>query len=150
MTRPTATIVREIDGFMPTDGSWLRLDDLLGELYQQPVDAQGIAAMLRVFERFPLDDGAGVAWSIVHGLESLPGYEPYLVDSLRRRPSELGVVMLNRMLNVGQLAAGDVGIHALLGEIAARSDIEPSIRECAESFLRLPRPNKSLERTRDE
>ena len=81
--------------------------------------------MLRVFERFPLDDGAGVAWSIVHGLESLPGYEPHLVDSLRRRPSELGVVMLNRMLNVGQLAAGDVEIHALLGEIAARSDIEP-------------------------
>ncbi|HEU5138075.1 MAG TPA: hypothetical protein VFU13_23220 [Steroidobacteraceae bacterium] len=136
MIRPAAEILRDIDGFMPTDGSWLRLDDLLGELFQQPVDAEGIKAMLRVFERFPLDEAVGPAWSIVHGLESLPGYEPYLVDSLRRRPSELGVVMLNRMLNVGQLAAGDADIHALLREIAARSDIEPSIRECAGSFLR--------------
>jgi hypothetical protein len=146
MIRSAATILRDIDGFMPTDGSWLRLDDLLNELFQQPVDAEGIKAMLRVFERFPLDKAAGPAWSIVHGLESLPGYEPYLVDSLRRRPSELGVVMLNRMLNVGQLAAGDVDIHALLDEIAARPDTEPSIREYAESFLRQPRPNKSLER----
>ena len=59
--------------------------------------------MLRVFERYPDEDGAGVFWSIVHGLEALPGYEPFLVESYSKRaPSEFGVIMLGRILNSGQ------------------------------------------------
>ena len=56
--------------------------------------------------------------------------------------------MLKRMLNAGQLSAGDVEIHALLAEIAARKDVDPSIRADAEECMSMPRPDASLERTR--
>ena len=135
MPRTTQQIIHDMDGFAPIDGSWRRLDDLVGELFQQSVTAEGITAALRVFERFPTGDGAGVLWSIVHGLESLPDYEPHLVASVRRRPSEPGVIMLHRILKTGQKDAGEVSIHSVLSEVAARPATEPSIRRYAESFL---------------
>jgi hypothetical protein len=51
-----------------------------------------------VFERFPDEDGAGVFWSIVHGIESLDvDYEQTLRASLARRPSRMGQIMLRRL-----------------------------------------------------
>jgi hypothetical protein len=135
MPRTTQQIIQDIDEFIPVDGSWRRLDDLLGELFQQPVTVEGITAALRVFERFPTGDGAGVLWSIVHGLESLPDYESHLVASVRRRPSELGVIMLHRIQKAGQTDADGVSIHSILVDVAARSETEPSIRRYAQDFL---------------
>jgi hypothetical protein len=46
-----------------------------------------------VFERFPDHDGYGVMWSVLHGIEAILNYEIELLASVRRLPTEFGVVM---------------------------------------------------------
>lgn len=97
--RPQSEILKDIARFEPVGGLWLPLDDLLSELWlagQPKIDALPI--LFGVLERFPADDGAGVFWSIVHGIESLPyDYEPLLRDSIDRVPAEISKVMLHRL-----------------------------------------------------
>ncbi|HDR8953553.1 hypothetical protein [Burkholderia vietnamiensis] len=89
----------EIDQFKPGPaGDWRKLDTLLSELWQGDVSIACLPVLFRIFERFPEDDGAGVFWSIVHGLESSDlNYEGPLRESLLRQPSELGQIMLRRL-----------------------------------------------------
>jgi hypothetical protein len=81
-----------------TISRWSPFAFLFAEVGRQ---ARSIVADISVFERFPDDDGAGVFWSIVHGLEALPGYEHQLLTSISRVPSDMGVTMLGRLLNAG-------------------------------------------------
>jgi hypothetical protein len=98
MSRPVDDVLRDIDAFRPADGIWLPLDDLLAELWEAGVPARALPTLFAVFERFPDDDGAGVLWSIVHGLEGLDiDYEQPLRDSLARLPSNMGQIMLARL-----------------------------------------------------
>lgn len=98
MPRAPDDILRDIDAFRPHDGVWLPLDGLLAELWDAGVTAATLPTLFGVFERFPEDDGAGVLWSIVHGVESLDlDYEQPLRESLVRQPSEMGQIMLARL-----------------------------------------------------
>ena len=97
---------------------------------------EAIREMLRVFERFPNDDGAGVFWSIVHGLEALPDYEVEVLTSVRRVPSDMGVTMLGRLLNAGCNDINGMPIRAILQEVITRSDAVAKQRRC---FLIGPR-----------
>ena len=99
MARPVSEIIADIEDFKPSKGNWLELDALLHELFLRGSAPMGIDAMLHVFERYPGEDGAGVFWSIVHGLETLPGYESRLIESIRRVPSDFALLMVNRLLN---------------------------------------------------
>jgi hypothetical protein len=135
MTRSTAHIACDIAAFQPTDGNWLALDRLLNELWTQGDPAAAIPAMLSVFERFPDEDGAGVLWSIVHGLESLAGYEPLLLSSVLRAPSDLGVTMLGRLLNASVQDIGGTPIMEVLRSIAQSDDASANARETAAGFL---------------
>lgn len=81
MDRSTSTIAGEIAAFQPSGGNWRPLDALINELWSVGEPAQVIPQLFSVFERYPSEDGAGVFWAIVHGLESLPNYEPCLVES---------------------------------------------------------------------
>jgi hypothetical protein len=83
---------------------WLPLDQLLDELWSAGlVTPEQLPVLLGVFEQFPTEDGAGVLWSIVHGIESLPfDYEPALRESYRRVPSEMAEIMLVRLENAGK------------------------------------------------
>lgn len=98
MPRPIDDILHDIELFSPADGVWLPLDALLAELWDAGVPARALPSLFRVFERFPEDDGAGVLWSIVHGVEGLDlDYEQPLRDSLARQPSDMGKIMLARL-----------------------------------------------------
>jgi hypothetical protein len=98
MPRATHDILQDIEAFRPSGGVWLPLDGLLPELWDAGVTAGALPTLFGVFERFPEDDGAGVLWSIVHGVESLDlDYEQPLRDSLARQPSEMGAIMLARL-----------------------------------------------------
>jgi hypothetical protein len=99
MNRPQTEILREIDRFEPgPTGDWLALDTFLAELWQTNISAPCLPTLFRIFERFPEDDGAGVFWSIVHGIESTNlDYERPLRESLSRQPSEFGRLMLRRL-----------------------------------------------------
>jgi hypothetical protein len=96
--RQVGEILRDIEAFRPVDGMWLPLEGLLAELWEAGVPRRALPVLFGVFERFPRDDGAGVLWSIVHGVESLDyDYEQPLRESLARSRSELGEVMLDRL-----------------------------------------------------
>jgi hypothetical protein len=97
--RDHAEILSDIDQFGPKNGDWRPLDTLLDELWTVgPPALEAIPILFNVFERFPDDDGAGVLWSIVHGVESLAhDYEPLLVVSNRRAPSHMAAAMLARL-----------------------------------------------------
>jgi hypothetical protein len=59
---------------------------------------RALPVLFGVFERFPDTDGAGVLWSIVHGVESLGcDYEQPLRESLGRSGSEMAEIMLDRL-----------------------------------------------------
>ena len=135
MARPTEDVAADIDAFQPTGGNWLGLEALLEELWKEGSPQAAIPEMLRVFERFPDDDGAGVFWSIVHGLEALPGYEAELLTSVRRVPSDMGVTMLGRLLNAGCNDINGVPTRHVLEEIITRSDAGADARDTARSFL---------------
>lgn len=98
MQRTIDDILRDIETFRPNAGVWLPLDDLLTELWNAEVPARALPTLFGVFERFPDDDGAGVLWSIVHGVENLDfDYEQPLRDSLVRQPSDMGKIMIDRL-----------------------------------------------------
>lgn len=98
--RDAWAILGDIEKFVPEDGNWLPLDGLLDELWRHAPDPAFIRPLLGVFERFPDDDGAGVFWSIVHGVEGWPFlYEDELRESLAYVPSEMGAIMMARVEN---------------------------------------------------
>jgi hypothetical protein len=112
-----------------------KLQGALDELFASGQAELGVDALLRIFERFPDKDCYGVFWSILHGLESLPGYEVRLVESIRRQPSEFSLLMINRILNGGQTRAGEVDLMGLLEEIAADPKYSTSVREEAREYI---------------
>jgi hypothetical protein len=100
--RTSVEVLRDIANFYPTGGAWLALEGLLDELWPLGVVADSLPILFGVFERFPKDDGAGVLWSIVHGVESLPiPYRSALLASYARAPSEMGRIMLDRLARSG-------------------------------------------------
>lgn len=147
MARSTAEIARDIAQFTPVDENWGDLDKLLDELWTTGEPAMAIPAMLSVFERFPGEElGDGVLWSIVHGLESLPGYELHLLRSVLRVPSALGVLMLGRRLNSNLPRVDGVSIRMTLRAIANDAAVPKEVRETAERFLLCKRVRLALDR----
>lgn len=134
MHRTTASIAHDIATFVPNDDDWLALDSLIAELWQTGHPEQAIPELLSVFERYPEEDGFGVVWGILHGLEALPNYEPELLRSLARQPSEFGVRMVGRLLNAGTREIGGVSLLETLRALAATAR-SPGIREAAHRFV---------------
>ena len=98
--RSAPAILADITAFSPQNGDWRPLDRLLEELWGLGVDEAQLRTLFGVFERFPDEDGAGVLWSIVHGIERLPiDYEDELNRSMSRRPSLMGDIMKQRLAN---------------------------------------------------
>src|SRR4051812_24481514 len=101
MARPVEQILANIDAFQPVGGNRLPLDNSLSELWSVGVPQPAIPVLLDIFERFPDEDGAGVLLSVVHGLESLPGYEPILIASAELRPTPFKRIMVDRLRRAG-------------------------------------------------
>ncbi|HEY1170426.1 MAG TPA: hypothetical protein VGH19_03565 [Verrucomicrobiae bacterium] len=99
MPRTEEEILACIHSFEPQNGNWRALDTLLDELWQHPPKLLWVKPLFSIFERFPDEDGAGVFWSIIHGVETIDGYEDILLISQQERPCELKEVMLTRIAN---------------------------------------------------
>jgi hypothetical protein len=127
-------VLARVDSFDPADAGWRALDDLLGDLFSSPSPESGIDSMLRVLERFPEGDGQGVLWSLVHGLESLPSYESALVASVRRQPTELNVVMVNRLINGGYRFVGTTDLLDLFVQVQSHPNCPESVRTHARDY----------------
>jgi hypothetical protein len=119
-----------------------QLDLKVNQLFSNENPEFGISALLRVFERFPKHDGFGIFWSIVHGLESLSGYEPLLIESVKRQPSLFGLLMINRLLNGGFPNIQGEDLLNVLKEAATDESQTEEIRAEARHFVDWQRGEK--------
>lgn len=120
----------------PEDEAQLqRLDELIRGFSDVQPTRQDFEELLSVFERFPDHDGFGVFWSIVHCMEHFQGYEPALLESVRRTPGEFNLMMINRMLNTGITAVGNDSLLELLQTVAASANASEQAREIASNFI---------------
>ena len=129
-------IIARLDGLSdPRDEAQLaRMDEAVAALGESP-RPEATPAMLRIFERFPQDDdGYETFWGILHVLEATPNYEPELARSVRRQPSEFGVLMINRMLNANIRDAGGANLVELLREAAAHERVPETVARLAAEF----------------
>ena len=92
-------------------------------------------ALFGIFERFPDEDGYGVYWSILHGLEARSEYENGLRRSIERRPAIFTLRMLDGMVNAGRFECGGVPVLVLLEQVASSSMAEPEVRRNAAEIL---------------
>jgi hypothetical protein len=137
MTPEENSIIEQIESFEPGETDWLGLENLLEEFFQSSAPEPGIPVLLGVLERYPDEDGYGVFWSIVHGLESLSGYERYLVESVRRQPTEFTALMVNRLLNAGIRSVEGVDLVTLLSDIERHSGSSETVRTHAREYRQM-------------
>ena len=105
------TAIRE---FSPESGTWLPLETHFERAFSSPDPKKFYHATFNLFERFPNEDGAGVFWSALHGMEAVGGYEDLLLQYYRRFPSLMTETMLRRIQNSGQTHIGSVAISSLI------------------------------------
>lgn len=107
------TAIRE---FTPQQGMWLPLERHFEHAFSSPDPKQYYHAIFNLFERYAEEDGAGVFWSALHGMETVGGYEDLLLQYFRRHPSLMTEAMLRRILNSGQSHIGRVPISSLIDD----------------------------------
>jgi hypothetical protein len=109
------TLDQSIREFSPIEGDWRPLELLLETAFSAENPSLYYHAIFNLFERFPEEDGAGVFWSAVHGMEAAGGYEAHLSQYFRRWPGLMTKAMLRRIQNSGEEFIGSVPISSLIG-----------------------------------
>lgn len=112
----TKEIANKIEFFQYKDGNWLDLDKLVIELWNSPHPEDGINSIFKLFQKYPIDDGSGVFWSILHGLETLD-YEQKLCSALLKKPFYIGIIMLIRIEKSGAKTIAGKSINELKNNI---------------------------------
>jgi hypothetical protein len=135
MTRPNVAIIEDLNRVAPPFDDWNKLQKVLDELWLDGTPSDAIPELLAIFERYPADeDGCGVFWSILHGLETLAGYETHLLRSVQTIPSEFGVIMLARIRNAKIDEIDNVSILSILLATSKLKAVPERVREVATRF----------------
>ena len=120
----------------PSSEAQLRLlEEILSSVGHSACSEPEYDALLQVFERFPEHDGFGVFWSILHFLEACPGYEAALVRSVRRKPVEFNLTMVNRLLNAGIHEVNEHPLAALLVSAEQSGESGERAKQLARRFM---------------
>jgi hypothetical protein len=106
-------LIRE---FTPKEGDWRPLDLLFDRVFTAKDPRKYYQSIFILFDRFPADDGSGVFWSALHGMEFVGDYENLLLMHHRKSPSEMTEILLRRILKSGQTHIGEVEISVLIGK----------------------------------
>lgn len=86
----------------PENSNETYFDDLLKQLENKEDFELAFEPIFHLFEKYPLTD-FGMPGTFVHTLETFTGYyENYLFESLKRRPTPITILMLNRIINAEQ------------------------------------------------
>lgn len=113
MNRPLQAITAEIESLQDSDFDESRPDargmerlwELCDELGASHAAGEAAPLLLALVERLA-NAHLGSPGPVVHTLEAMPGYEPFLVESVLRKPTELSVWMVNRIANAGGIDRG--------------------------------------------
>jgi hypothetical protein len=141
MPRALTDIISDMDSLSKRDfdhldhdsGGWKLLDGLCDELCELGFSPDAAQAMYRTMERLDSVD-LGMPGSLVHTLEKWNvQYEGMLFASVRRKPSQLGTLMINRILNTDPPDAPKW--HSLLRGVLDHPDASENTRSLAARFL---------------
>ena len=98
-------IIETLNNFIPfseddAENSNVRyFENLLWDLQNKEDFELAFESIFNLFEKYPLID-FGMPGAFVHTLEKFVGrYEKYLFESLKRRPTPMTILMLNRIIN---------------------------------------------------
>jgi hypothetical protein len=105
----------QIRNFEPDGGNWLPLESMFEQVFASPAPSKFYSAIFQLFEKFPDDDGAGVFWSAVVGMEHSGNYEQELLAYFRRWPTLITRSMLVRIRNAGHTQVRGISIESLIG-----------------------------------
>jgi hypothetical protein len=138
MKRGIHQLVEAIDAITSVESAddLSRLQDLADRYFTSRQAAKHLEVWFRLYERFPEDDGCGIFWAILHGLEALPDCDTQVVASVRRKPSQFPVRMVNRMLNADIRTVAGVDLLDLLKTVAADKSCPVSVRQDARGYLK--------------
>ncbi len=135
MPRSVREIVGSLDGML-LDGDFMPLlYAVADELEVHPEREDAVVPVLTFIERHATAD-LGLPGPLVHFLETVPGYERAVLQSVRAQPTFLTIWMLNRILNVvDEDDARRPYIEALEATLD-RQDVDQGARRAAEQALR--------------
>lgn len=108
-------LIEKILNFEPSEGDWCELDALFENVFASQNPEFYYHAIFSLFEKYPSEDGAGVFWSALHGMERFGKYESELLRCFRRFPNEMSRIMLIRMRNSGLMNVEGFPIERLIG-----------------------------------
>ena len=111
------------------------LEQAMKSLLPDTMDDEDRIGLLRLFEKFPEDDGYGAFSSIISLLEKAGEYEPLLIDSVNRRATEFNLRMIARMLNARITNIGTTDLLSVLRRVAEDSESLKSAAEWAKIFI---------------
>jgi len=122
--------------FVPTDDGKdvARLYEILDGFDSLPGRDRAIQSMFELMERFP-DADLGAPGPLVHEIEAIDGYQAFLRQSLRRRPTDLTLWMVNRILNSELDEESRRSWLNELRAVASHPDAPASAREAAARFV---------------
>jgi hypothetical protein len=149
MSESSHEVIAVIDALPSVDGldDIYRLHVLVDRYFALPSPAEHLDVWFRLYERFPETDPNWASWRIVHHIEFQPGYERFVVASVRHKPSLFSVMMVSRLLNGGISSAADVDLLDLLRAVSSDEHCSPSVRRDAEGSLEYQRWVSSLDGT---
>lgn len=92
--------------------------------------------MLGIYERYP-DEDNDILWGMLHGIEDIENYELKVIESVERKPSFFGVLMIHRILNANISSVEDINLLNTLKGVVNNSAVTNYVREETERFVRL-------------
>ncbi|WP_148289207.1 hypothetical protein [Herbaspirillum sp. B65] len=131
-------VIAGLEAFVPTeeDDDTCKLYEILAGL--QPLAPElrkpVIPAILSLIERYP-EAELGSPGTLVHELESIPGYQPFLRESVLRQPTDLSTWMVNRILNSELPQDIRAGWLSVLSEVTKHPLASKILRRTATHFL---------------
>jgi hypothetical protein len=139
MPRLIDDIIADLHAFTPTTHDFnyegrSYLIELTSDVLEAANPERAIAALLGVLERYP-DEDLGTPGAVVHTLEELPGYEPYLLESARNYPSPYTVQMVSHLINSTEHLPTKRDLLQLIKDIQAQEAAPETAKEQAKNIL---------------
>jgi hypothetical protein len=134
MEKNIEVILKKIERYTPQGEDWYELEDILEELYASEKPELGLESMISIFEKYPNEDN-DILWGMLHGIEDIANYEMKVIESVKRKPSFFGVLMINRMLNAGTYCIKNIDLINILRLSTVNPAATDYVKEQAERFL---------------
>ncbi len=142
MARSLAEITADFDALSEADFDILdftadgldRLKALTAELVAAVPPETAMPILFGVMERLQ-DCDLGSPGPLVTAIEMMPQYEKHLIASVKRKPTHLNLLMVNRLLNVTEDEATRRELRELFVQALKHAEASPATKSQAEDFL---------------